>query len=315
MLVTNYHVIKGPGVTDLQFTLPDTKATYFIKRFVAKDERNDFALLLVDVKEVPAVHLGDSNAVKAGEKVIAIGAPEGIENTASEGVVSNAAQWQEGQKLIQFTAPISHGSSGGPLFDTHGDVIGVTTMVFHGAPEKPAQNLNFAVPINLIRDKLAGKGGELPTDKASNYYFMGQLEANRHNFDDALSYYKQSIVLNGNDPEPYIGAANVFYEQGKYEKEVDYLEDAVELAPANYEAVYMLGNAYEDVGKYDKAIEMYKWALNIKADDKNSMFYLAMLSVVMKKDIKTAREILPELKKLNPGIGKEIEVLIKLGSR
>ncbi len=314
MLVTNYHVIRGRGISEIEATLPDTKATYFVKRIVAKDDKNDYALLQFDVKEVPYVHLGDSDAIKSGQKVIAIGAPLGLENTASEGIVSNVGRQVGSHKYIQFTAPISPGSSGGGLFDRHGEIIGITAAVFSGTQEEPGQNLNLAVPINLIRDKLSGKAAELPTDKASNCYLLGQLAANRHDFDEALSYYKQSIVLYDKDPDVYIAAANIFYEQGKYEKEVSYLEDAVDLAPKNYEAIYMLGNAYEDIGKYDDAIRMYKRALKLKPDDKNSMYYLAFISVVMKKDIKTARTILPQLMKLDPGTGKEIETLIKLAS-
>ena len=143
---------------------------------------------------------------------------------------------------------------------------------------------------------------------------MGQLASNKHNFNEALDYYKQSIALNDKVTDAYIGAANVFYEQGKYNSEVEYLEKAVYLAPKNYEAIYMLGNAYEDIEKYDDAIKKYKEALIIKPNDKNSMFYLSFLSVVIKRDIKTARQILPDLMKLDQGIGREIEDLIKLAS-
>ena len=113
------------------------------------------------------------------------------------------------------------------------------------------------------------------------------------------------------------GAANAIYEQGKtqqdFKLEVEYLKKAVELEPDNHEAIYMLGNAYEDVGQYREAIKMYKLALEIKPDDKNSLFYLAFLSTLM-GDIKTAREAGESLMKLDEGIGKEIQALIKLAS-
>ncbi len=315
MLVTNYHVVRGARISDTQVKLPETKATYFVKRLVAKDEANDFALLQLDVQEVPYVRLGDSDAVKAGQKVFAIGAPLSKPSIVSEGIVSSALRQVGSQKYILFSAPISSGSSGGALFDKDGQVIGITSGIFTGTKEDLAQNLNYAIPINLIRDKLAGKGGELPTDKASNYYFLGQLAASKHNFDDALTYFNQSIVLYDKDPDVYVAAANVFYEQGEYEQELGYLKKAVKLDQDNYEAIYMLGNACEDVGEYDDAIELYQRALEVKPDDKNSMFNLAMLSVLMKKDIKTARELLPELKRLDAGLGREIEALIKLASR
>lgn len=315
VLVTNYHVVAGHKIGDVQAMLPDTRATFFLKSVIAKDEENDYVVLKFDAINVPYVHLGDSDAIKAGQRVVAIGTPLGLENTVSEGVISNASRQQGKQHFIQFTAPVSPGSSGGGLFDMRGEAIGVTAGMFTGSTETPAQNLNYAVPINLIRDKLSGKGsGKLPKDDASNYYLLGQLAANRHNFGEAVRYYKQSVALDDNNPDVYLGLAEVFYEQGKYDKEVDNLEIAVSLSPQNYEAIYMLGNAYEDVGRYDDAIKQYKTALKLKPDDKNSMYYLAFLSVVMKKDLKTARQIQPKLMKLDPGLGREIRALIKMAS-
>lgn len=312
-LATNYHVIDVPDFTEIRAQLPETKATYFAKGIITKDVNKDYVLLQFDANDTPYVRLGDSNTVKSGQKVIAIGAPLGLENTVSEGVISNTERQVRGQKFIQFTAPISAGSSGGGLFNKQGKAIGVTAAYLGGTPEEPGHDLNLAVPINLVRDKLSDKSILLPTDKATNYYFLGQLETNKHNYDQALDYYKQSLVLDDTNSDAYIGAANAFYEKNDYKSEAEYLERAVSLSPKDYIAIYTLGTAYEDLGRYNDAIKMYKEALRIEPDDKDSMFYLAFLSVLM-GDINTARQILPALMERDEGIGREIASLIKLAS-
>lgn len=314
VLATNYHVIRGADIATIQAQLPATRAIYRAKNIIGEDEKKDIALLQFDAKDTPYVQLGDSSKIKAGQKVIAIGAPLGLENTVSEGIISNPERQMRGTKFIQFTAPISPGSSGGGLFDKQGTVIGVTAGFMPGTKDEPGQNLNFAVPINLVRDSMAGKDASLTTDSATYYYSLGQLEENKHNFDKALEYYTKAIGLDSTFADAYIGVGGIFYEKGDYKSEVMYYEKAVVLAPNDYEAISLLGSAYEDDSRYDDAIKMYRKAIELKPDDKDSMFSLALLSILT-GDIETARQILPSLMKLDEGIGKEIEALIRIASR
>jgi S1-C subfamily serine protease len=111
------------------------------------DPQRDMCQLTVRGLSAPAVDIGDADTLAVGQKVYALGNPKGMELTLSDGLVS--ALRKDGGKLeaIQTTAPISPGSSGGGLFDEEGRLIGITTMQI-----KEAQNLNFAVPINWLRD-------------------------------------------------------------------------------------------------------------------------------------------------------------------
>jgi S1-C subfamily serine protease len=88
-------------------------------------------------------------APEVGEALVVIGAPEGFANTVTDGIVS-AFRTVEGQRLMQISAPISRGSSGGPVLNRRGEVVGVSVAVWAGG-----QNLNFAVPLDLLRDLLA----------------------------------------------------------------------------------------------------------------------------------------------------------------
>jgi S1-C subfamily serine protease len=109
------------------------------------DKNKDIAVLKIDGKDLPTVSIGDSDKIKVGEDIVVIGNPEGLNNTVSKGIVSSTDREFEGMNYIQIDAPISEGSSGGPIFDGKGRVIAIATLIL-----KSGQNLNFGVPINTI---------------------------------------------------------------------------------------------------------------------------------------------------------------------
>ena len=116
---------------------------------LAGDQDRDLALLRVEGSNLPTMPLGDSNQVKVGEEVLLLGAPRGLEETASNGIVSSTRLLESGTKVIQTTAPASPGSSGGPLVSRSGVALGVMSFLVLGG-----QNLNFAIPINYVRGML-----------------------------------------------------------------------------------------------------------------------------------------------------------------
>jgi len=154
VLVTNHHVFEGARA--LKVHLPDGQELDVVGS-IALEPELDLAVLKIDAAQLATVTLGDSDSVKVGERVIAMGSPLGLENTVSDGLLSAIRKDDENvtgsklKKLFQISAPISPGSSGGPLFNMRGEVVGITVA---GMPE--GQNLNFAIPINyakgLIRD-------------------------------------------------------------------------------------------------------------------------------------------------------------------
>ena len=109
------------------------------------------ALVVLEVKTTGGkpVTIGDSDQVQVGEQIIVIGNPEGLEQTVSNGLLSGIREL-DGRKLFQISAPISEGSSGSPVFNAHGEVIGVVVSTLESG-----QNLNFAVPINYARPLLS----------------------------------------------------------------------------------------------------------------------------------------------------------------
>jgi S1-C subfamily serine protease len=147
VLVTNEHIIDGAASASVELSNGDTFDDVVL---LDSDKRRDLVILKVKALNTPTSKLGDSDLLVVGQHVIAIGNPEGLTRSVSDGIVSAIRQHEGiGGKVIQTTAPISPGSSGGLLLNDSGEVIGVTAF---GALE--GQNLNLAVPINYVKPML-----------------------------------------------------------------------------------------------------------------------------------------------------------------
>ena len=141
VVVTNYHVIERAHTASVKTADGDI---YDGALVVDADKRKDLVILRIKALNLPVAQLGDSDKIEVGQHVIAIGNPLGLTGSVSDGIVS-AIRQVEGYKVIQLTAPISPGSSGGPLLNDFGEVIGVTFAGLGG------QNLNLAIPINYVK--------------------------------------------------------------------------------------------------------------------------------------------------------------------
>ena len=160
-IATNMHVlfdVEGPlGVAKkVEVVLLDGTRRDVV-RVISADPKRDLAVVQIgDVKDKLApLHLGNSDEVSAGDRVIAIGNPLGVlDYTVSDGLISSVRPVTPDLTMLQISAPISQGSSGGPLFNNFGEVIGIATAI-----SREGQNLNFAIPINYLRPMLLKSGG------------------------------------------------------------------------------------------------------------------------------------------------------------
>ncbi|HXM28457.1 MAG TPA: S1C family serine protease, partial [Chthoniobacterales bacterium] len=143
ILLTNYHVISGGGGI---IAKTPTGAVYILKSVVSYSEAHDVAELQFLTTDAPYLTLGHSSGAVEGQRVLVIGNPVGLEGTVSEGIIS---AFRAGRTLIQITAPISPGSSGSPVLDESGQVIGMAILVY-----REGQNLNFAISSETIRDAI-----------------------------------------------------------------------------------------------------------------------------------------------------------------
>ncbi|MBE6953293.1 MAG: trypsin-like serine protease [Ruminococcaceae bacterium] len=141
--VTNYHVIEGASSAKIRTA--DTQTQYDVVGVYAYDKENDWAVLKIDGSGFSYLKQGADSTIVGGATVYALGSPEGLDNSISQGLISNPNRTVNGVEYIQTSAAISHGSSGGALINKYGAVIGITTATI-----TDGQNLNFALPISII---------------------------------------------------------------------------------------------------------------------------------------------------------------------
>jgi hypothetical protein len=159
LIATNLHVIGSARQATV--VLADGREFKQIE-VINHDDVHDLLLLRVPAKHLVPLTLGDSSKVKVGERVVAIGHPLGLGNTVSDGLVSAVRKINPQLTVLQVSAPISQGSSGGPLFNEAGEVIGISTLIV-----TQGQNLNFGMPVNQLKAMLrSGKGTPLAAWKA-----------------------------------------------------------------------------------------------------------------------------------------------------
>ena len=145
LIATNLHVIGEARPIDVQFA---DGRTFSVSAIHATEKSMDLAVLKIDAKDLPALELGDSDQLKQGEQVIAIGNPLGLRHSVVSGVVSEKREL-EGKPMIQVAIPIERGNSGGPLLDMRGRVHGIVTL-----KSQVTSNLGFAVVINALKPLL-----------------------------------------------------------------------------------------------------------------------------------------------------------------
>jgi len=282
-VITNYHVIQGASSAEIKTS--DEK-TYPITYIVAGDEQNDIIRLSVNIPSQYVYPLSLSKTIpEVGERIIVYGSPLGLENTVSDGIVSAIREIPDFGKVIQITAPISPGSSGSPVLNMQGEVIGIATFQFI-----EGQNLNFAISseriasLNLAGEKkisIAEKdfGQESKVKKDSEYdqayqkalYFIDKKE-----YEKALPYLeiasKTDILSLKENVYSYIGFCNGVL--GNYIKAIEAYKQAIRIDPNDANAYYNLSVTYADLGLYKDAIEARKQAIRIDPNDAMNYYNL-----------------------------------------
>src|ERR1700733_7911964 len=155
-ILTNFHVVDGAN-RGIEVMLYNKRR--FPARVVGVDKVHDLALLQIDAPDLQAVTLADSSQLNVGQKVYAIGNPFGLAGTMTRGIISSIRSIKTGdgapiEDAIQTDAAINPGNSGGPLLNSHGEVIGINTMIASNGAEQ-SSGIGFAIPINTAKAVLA----------------------------------------------------------------------------------------------------------------------------------------------------------------
>jgi len=336
-IATNRHVLEGAYRAEIHASNGNV---FPVKGVLAVDAEGDIALLKIDAPQQPIRALPlDRTSPQEGESIVVIGNPLGLEGSVTNGIVSAVRDIPTFGRIIQITAPISSGSSGSPVVNMQGQVIGIATLQITGG-----QSVNFAIPSERISQlqvvalmplsDLVASSSKNKRAKAVQFFRDGLSFLSKDDCEKALTYFEKAVESDANyadawaqagfcneklgkhtealeaskkavslrpSAESYfnIGLANFYLKQ--YRESVEGYRQAVKLDPYNAaDAYYALGLVYRDWGKPDDEIQAYKQAIKLKPDYTNAYERLGARYLRSKK-FAEAVEVFRQISALKPG--------------
>jgi len=266
-VVTNSHVLQAANRAEVKDL--DGKI-YPVKKVLAEDREGDLILLSVDIPE-QAVHLLSvaTSPPEVGERVVVIGTPLGLEKTVSDGIVSAVREVSGFGSIVQVTAPISQGSSGSPIINLKGEVIGVVTFFIMAG-----QNLNFAIPGERIAKLVPGQGQMLSEREEARVgewlaseeglYAKGLRFMLAEEYEKAILNFVATVKKNPDHAEAHFQIGYCFGKLGHYGEAIEPYKQAIRIKPADPDAHNNLCVAYNMVGRHPEAIESCRQAVQLK---------------------------------------------------
>jgi tetratricopeptide (TPR) repeat protein len=277
-VVTNLHVVRGSVRAEIK-TLDGKGKVFPVNGTLAIDEEADLVLLSVDMplERARSSELA-SELPEEGEPIFVIGNPLKLEGSVSDGIVSAVREVPNSYRIIQITAPISHGNSGSPVFNLKGQVVGVVTVkVTNG------QNINLALAAARVAELKAGKLQPLSEvtlkgkgDVAESMYRSGIESLWLGNYDNAVGYFETAVNKNPKRAEAWVQVGYCKVKQGKIQEALRAYQHALQLKPTNAEIHNKLGDAYYYSGRLREAIESYTEAARLRPDNAETFYNLAI---------------------------------------
>ena len=281
-VVTNVHVIKGAQRVEIH-TLEGKGRTYPVAGALAIDEEADLALLSVNLPEDKSRPLPLATALpEEGEPIFLIGNPLRLEGSISNGIVSAIREVPALGRIIQITAPVSHGNSGSPLLNMRGQVIGIVTVkVTNG------QNINLALGASRIAalargqlvafDQMGSKGRATQPEALADLWYRGGIDSMwLGNYDNALNYFETAANRNPRRAETWIQIGYCKVKQGRNDEAIRAYQRALALRPNSADAQNKLGDAYFFEGRFTEAIAAYQQAARLQPTEGEAYYNLAL---------------------------------------
>jgi tetratricopeptide (TPR) repeat protein len=268
-VVTNSHVLQGASRAVVRTA--DGKE-YAVQRVLAEDKEGDLVRVSVEISKEAVRSLPvRAELPEVGERIIIIGTPLGLDQTVSDGIVSAVRDVPAFGKIIQVTAPISPGSSGSPVINMKGEVIGIATFFVVAG-----QNINFAIPGERIVRLSHGRGITLSERdevrikdwlaSAEGLYTTGLRLLWAGEYEKALPYFVEAVKRNPGHGAGYFQIGYCLAKLGKYGEAVESYKQALRITPGEAGIQSNLCAAYGKMGRYDEAIESCKEAARLKPD-------------------------------------------------
>lgn len=256
-VVTNYHVCKDASRFEINHYKKEFKNIEIFKQ----DPDKDIIILKVKGNSLPPIKTGNSSALKPGQRLYAVGSPEGYENSISEGIVSGVRSDSNGNELIQMTTPITDGSSGGAVVNSKGELIGMSMSGQHEG------NIYFAVPVEDIMKLLEtnfisnNENDTKPEMETYNYLNEGKDANKKQKYEDAIFFFSKYLESNLNDNEAYFYRGYARLKLKEYKLAIADFTKAIGNGTENHETYFYRGNAYYYLSEYTNAVKDYSNAI------------------------------------------------------
>ena len=302
-LITNHHVLIGKYGAEVQ-TLEGN--TYPVTSILAENKPADLVKVLVDIPTGKFRWLKVSGDLPAiAQRVVVVGSPMGLDQTVSEGIVSSIREIPALGHFFQMSAPISPGSSGSPVVDMNGNVLGVATFQY-----MQGQNLNFAISGKSVRDlKAEGPGTTISewTYRLSqqkpriaeklcrtgfNFSINGQDQK-------ALQYFQKATERDPNDPVAWYGLGYCHAGLKNHDSAIEAYKQAIRVNPYDESTYFHLGNYYNKLGRHEDAIVAYKEVVRINPQFEAAHFNLGVAYARLGR-LDEGRKAFEEVTRINP---------------
>lgn len=280
IVVTSFHVVSQ--ATQAVVKLKNGKI-YNVKALASYDFWRDVCLLKIEARNLPTVDLGDSDYAALGEQIVVIGNPLGLEHTVASGIISSIRDMGD-TSLIQINVPVSPGSSGSPVFNMKGEVIGVvTSSMIEG------QLLNFSTPINYVRN-LIPDNWNIPLEhvtkklgEAYRHYYLAQDYLAQGRTQEAIAEIDQISKLYATAKLTHIYLGTFYDMAGLYEEAVREYLKAIAIEPDRIIAHYYLGVDYLNVGRLEEARKKFEQVISM--DPNHALGYFGLAGYYYKKGL------------------------------
>jgi tetratricopeptide (TPR) repeat protein len=251
-IATNYHVCSDADKIEIKHFTQQIKNP----EIVYKDESKDILILKVNENLFTPINIGTSANLKQGQRIYAIGSPEGYENSISEGIISGF-RIENNASLIQMTAPITDGSSGGAVVNSKGELIGMSVSGQHDG------NIYFAIPVEDIL-KLLSPFNNIAENNESDIYLQKGKDANKQkDYESAVLYFSKYLEKNLNDFDAYYSRGFANFKLKKYKSAIGDFTKALEFNGEKFETYFYRGNSYYALKDFSNAYNDYTEAINI----------------------------------------------------
>jgi len=239
-----------------------------------------------------------SSSLKVGQKVYAIGSPLGFENSMSEGIISGLRNYDEMERnLIQITASISPGSSGGAVVNDKGELIGISTL-----SAKEGQNLNFAIPIDDVLSVELISYSESDAYKNFEWFYKGKDAFEKNDYNNAIKYFTSFIEKYPNSEVAYNYRGGAKGQLKNFNGAIQDFNKAIEIDPNYAKAYYNRGLARGKKGERRSAIHDYNKAIEINPNYASAYGSRSLAKVLLKDYIGSLKDINKAIK-IDPNTG------------